>query len=240
LVNSHSGDDWRECRDHVKHALGVPTGKTSPPRSAPAIALTFANSAEEDDTRIAAALALWREGVDPRGTPVEAYLQSRRLELDASVAGEVLRYHPRLRAMLALFRNIVTNEPQAISRTFLNHRWQKRDCKFAGPVAGAAIKLDADKDVLGELYIGEGIETCMTARMAGLRPAWALGSAGAITAFPVLNDVERLTLLREHDVASQRAGDACGTRWHAAGREVFNFWPKAGKDLNDSVMELAQ
>ena len=55
-----------------------------------------------------------------------------------------------------------------------------------GPVGGAAIKLDADEDVLGGLHIGEGIETCMAARMLGLRPAWALGSAGEIAKFPVL------------------------------------------------------
>lgn len=239
LTHSHAGDDWRVCRDHVRHALGIPTGKTSPPRSAPAIALTFANSAEEDDTRIAAALALWREGVDPHGTPVEAYLQSRRLELDASVAGEVLRYHPTLRAMLALFRNIVTNEPQAISRTFLDHRLQKRERKFMGPVGGAAIKLDADEDVLGGLHVGEGIETCLAARMLGLRPSWALGSAGAIAAFPVLNAVECLSLLREHDEANRRATEACAANWHAAGREVFNILPRAGKDINDSIKGAA-
>lgn len=156
------------------------------------------------------------------------------------MSGEVLRYHPTLRAMLALFRNIVTNEPQAISRTFLDHRASKKDRKFMGPVGGAAIKLDADDDVLSGLHIGEGIETCMTARMAGLRPAWALGSASAIAALPVLSGIECLTLLREHDDANRRAGDACGTRWHAAGREVINFLPRAGKDINDSVRELAR
>ena len=90
------------------------------------------------------------------------------------MSGEVLRYHPTLRAMLALFRNIVTNEPQAISRTFLDHRASKKDRKFMGPVGGAAIKLDADDDVLSGLHIGEGIETCMTARMA--RPQTRMGA----------------------------------------------------------------
>jgi putative DNA primase/helicase len=191
-------------------------------------------------TKIRDALLLWSLGVDPLGTPVDTYLQSRRLELDDAVCGEVLRWHPRLRAMLALFRNIVTNEPQAISRTFLDREARKRERKFLGPVGGAAIKLDADEDVLAGLHIGEGIETCMTARMLGLRPAWALGSAGEITKFPVLNGIECLTLLREHDEANKRASDACAARWHAAGREVINFLPRAGKDVNDSVMELAQ
>ena len=44
---------------------------------------------------------------------------------------------------------------------------RKIERKFLGPVAGAAIKLDADEDVLGGLHIGEGIETCLAARMLG-------------------------------------------------------------------------
>ena len=238
LVNSHSGDDWRECRDHVKHALGLSTDVKSAPPTAPVINMQF-NRAPDPD-RVADALKVWAEGVDPRGTPVETYLRSRRLELDASIAGEALRYHPTLRAMMALFRNLVSNEPQAISRTFLDHRLQKRERKFMGPVGGAAIKLDADEDVLCGLHIGEGIETCLTARMAGLGPTWALGSAGAVAAFPVLSGIECVTLLREHDAANKQASDACGTRWHAAGREVFDFWPNVGKDLNDSVREMAR
>ena len=238
LVNSHAGDDFAQCRDHVKHALGLPTGKTSPPRSATTISITFAKP--EHDDRTDSALKVWAEGVDPRGTPAEAYLQSRRLELDESVSGEVLRYHPRLRAMLALFRNILTNEPQAVSRTFFDHRLQKRDRKFMGPVGGAAIKLDADEDVLGGLHVGEGIETCLAARMLGLRPSWALGSASAIAAFPVLSGVECLTLLREHDEANRCAADACAANWTAAGREAFNIRPIAGKDLNDSIKGIAK
>ena len=134
LVNSHAGDDFAQCRDHVKERLGIPPGIASPPRSAPAIAFTFAKP--EHDDRTDSALKVWAEGVDPRGTPAETYLRSRRLELDDAVSGEVLRWHSRLRAMLALFRNIETNEPQAISRTFLDHRGQKRDRKFMGPVGG--------------------------------------------------------------------------------------------------------
>jgi putative DNA primase/helicase len=75
--------------------------------------------------------------------------------------------------------------------------------------------------------------------MLGLRPAWALGSAGAIAAFPVLGGVEALSLLREHDDANARAAIACGTRWKAAGREVFNVWPNSGKDVNDAIKEGA-
>jgi putative DNA primase/helicase len=194
-------------------------------------------STRPDPAKVDSALRLWGEGVDPTGTPVETYLRSRCLELD--VDGEVLRWHPGIRAMLALFRNITTNEPQAVSRTFLDHQARKIERKFLGPTKGAAIKLDADEDVLGGLHIGEGIETCLAARMLGLRPAWALGSASAIAAFPVLSGIECLSLLREHDDANTRAADACAAVWVAAGREVFNIRPIAGKDINDSIKGAA-
>lgn len=39
-----------------------------------------------------------------------------------------------------LFRNILTNEPQAVSRTFLDVDGRKIKRKFLGHVGGAAIK----------------------------------------------------------------------------------------------------
>jgi putative DNA primase/helicase len=233
LVHSHAGDDFASCRDHVKAALGLPPGH-SPSQPMPiAPIFTFAPSAGDDPAKIAAAIRVWSEGVDPAGTPVDTYLQSRRVDLD--VSGDVLRWHPRMHAMLALFRNIETNEPQAISRTFLDREARKIERKFLGPVGSAAIKLDADEDVLGGLHIGEGVETCMTARQVGLRPSWALGSARAIAAFPVLSGVDCLSLLREHDEANSRASGACAARWAVAGREVYNIQPIGGGDLNDSI-----
>jgi putative DNA primase/helicase len=218
----------------VKAALGIAVGKPATPR--PTAAPIEFTLSPPDPTKIRDALLLWNQGVDPRGTPVETYLRSRRLEIDSDVTGEVLRYHPRLRAMLALFRNIVTNEPQALSRTFLDHEARKIERKFLGPVGGAAIKMDADEDVLGGLHIGEGIETCMSARMIGLRPAWALGSAGAIAAFPVLNGVECLTILREPDPTGMRDAKRCAANWHAAGRQVFVIDASVGNDLNDALV----
>ena len=244
-THSYAGDNWQDCRDYVKERLGIDRDAwrdRDPGVKAESIELI---PDQPDPTKIAAAMRLWAEGVDPRGTPVETYLQSRRLELDDAVCSEVLRWHPGIRAMLALFRNIITNEPQAISRTYITGEGRKDITrapggrKFLGPVKSAAIKLDADEDVLGGLHIGEGIETCMAARVLGLRPAWALGSADAIAAFPVLSGIECLSLLREHDDANARAADTCADRWLEAGREVFDVDPIAGDDINDSIKGAA-
>ena len=184
------------------------------------------------------AIALWREAVDPRGTLVEQYLNSRALHLDDVLAGDVLRWHPRKSAMLALFRNIETGRPQAVSRTFLDREGNKRARKFLGPVKGAAVMLDRFDAVLGGLHVGEGVETCMTARQfEHRRPCWALGSKDAVAAFPVLAGIECLTILAENDEngASERAVEACAARWHAAGRKVIINEPIVGKDLNDAI-----
>jgi Toprim domain-containing protein len=225
-------------------AVEALTGERAPKRDAGSFAKAEHNIDRDRDgddvsRKIAAALHLWDASVDPRGTLAEQYVTGRGLELGDDLACDVLRWNPGCGAMIALFRDIVTDAPQAISRTFLDAEGRKLERKFLGPTKAAAIKLDADTEVLGGLHIGEGVETCMAARILGIKPAWALGSAGAIAAFPVLSGIECLTILEEHDDASKRAVEACARRWHAAGREVIANKPLGGKDLNDSLRRRA-
>jgi putative DNA primase/helicase len=233
LAFSHAGDDFAECRDYVKRALGMPTDKPTPPQHTREPRPPQPNADDSAATRTTDAIKVWREGVDPRGTLAELYLAGRGLDLGEDIAGDVLRWHPLTKAMLALFRDIRTDEPRAISRTFINDAALKIGRKFLGPVGGCAVKLDADEEVLAGLHIGEGIETCLAARQLGLRPTWALGSKGAIGTFPVLSGLECLTILAEPD--AEREIDAGAIRWHAAGREVLINRPIGGKDLNDAV-----
>jgi putative DNA primase/helicase len=172
LAHSFAGDDWRNCRDHVRRLLGMERGPAPRPEEAPR--RPTPPRPRDDDGR-SRALALWRSSVDPRATLVDMYLNTRRLELGDDLAGEVLRWHPGVGAMIALFRDIETDEPCAVSRTFLDHEGRKISRKFLGPVGGCAIKLDPDEEVLGGLHLGEGVETCMAARQIGLRPTWTLG-----------------------------------------------------------------
>ena len=228
LAFSHAGDDWRDCRDHVRRLLGIERERgpaTRRPQEAPRRPL---EPRPQDDDGRNRALALWRSSVDPRGTIVGRYLASRGLSLDDDIAGTVLRWNASIGGMVALFRSIATDEPQAVSRTFLDHEGRKIARKFLGPVGGGAIKLDADENVLGGLHLGEGVETCLAARQLGLRPAWALGSAGAIAAFPVLAGIEALTLLRERDDANARAADQVTFRWQAEGEGCgVCLWPRS-------------
>jgi putative DNA primase/helicase len=58
-----------------------------------------------------------------------------------------------------------------------------------------APKLDASENVELGPTIAEGVETAAASRQLGFRPVWALGSAGAMRGFPVLDGIEALTPL---------------------------------------------
>ena len=247
LVFSHAGNDWRSCRDHVRRRLGVRDRETF--RPATVRTRETARSTHYDKQRRAG--QLWSRARDPRRSPVEIYLASRGLYLPDDVAGHVVRFHPEcpwaeddnlvaVPAMVAVMRNIKSDAITGVHRTRLTADGSKVGRRMLGIASGSAIKLDADEAVTVGLTVGEGIETCLAARHLGFRPVWALGSVGAIAAFPVLAGIEGLTILAEKDDsgASQRAVQECGKRWHDAGREVVIVEPKAG-DINDALREAA-
>jgi len=251
-VHSHAGDDWRVCRDYVKACLGIDdrVAQVGRPWARPA-----ASSGDDDRARIERAGHLWREGRDPRGTIAETYLAARALSLPDEVADRVLRFHPacpfriedgtimRLPAMLALFRDIATDQPCGVHRTALKSDGSgKADLpglgnakKMLGRASGAAIKLSPDAEVTAGLGIGEGIETSLAIYSADWRPIWALGSAGAIRTFPVLPGIESLTIFADADPAGLEVGKVCGERWQDAGRKCrIIIPPQDGQDWNDA------
>jgi putative DNA primase/helicase len=141
--------------------------------------------------------------------------------------------------MIALMRDILTDAPRAIQRTQLTPGGEKIDRLMLGPSKGAAIKIDPDADVTMGLCIGEGLETCLSGRVMGLTPVWALGSAGAISNFPLLPGIEGLHIFLENDEANQRAAQVCSDRWLDAGCTVLTAAPVTGNDLNDELCTVA-
>jgi hypothetical protein len=250
IVHSFAGDDAITCRDYVRAALGLGAWgrrrqKPLPSRPRPSTV------APHDDAagRSSLALRIWNEAHDPRGTVVAKHLASRGLTLTGDFAGDVIRFHPALKldgvlvgAMVALFRDVTTNEPCGIHRTFLDGAGCKLARKMLGRCKHAAVKLDADEKVTLGLTIGEGLESCLAAQLAGFQPAWALGSAGAIGTFPVLPGIEAITILGEigDGGANHRAAQACAARWMDAGQEAFMVSPCVGSDLNDVWLEVAR
>jgi len=240
IVHSYSGDDWRECRDYVRQMLyGHEPVKVAFRDPRP---LLRASSAADNSGR---ALQLWAEASDPRDTLVEQYLAQRGLALPDELATHVVRYHPalwfngeHLPGMLTLFRDIITNEPKAIQRTFLTADGKKIERRTLGPSSHAAIKLNTDPRGATQFYVGEGFESALAAYLSGLRPAWAMGSAQSLSRMPVLNGVPSITVLGETDEANAAAIHSLGKAWCDAGRKVQVLMPHRG-DVADAYSENA-
>jgi putative DNA primase/helicase len=249
LVHSFAGDDPRICKDYVRGRLGLPAfaphGRERPRDYRPPPADNFA-----------LCMSIWKEGLDPGGTLVQAYLKSRNgVELPGE-AWQCIRFHKscpfsgeRFPAMVCLIRNIITNEPQGIHRTALdaNGTVEKKNIGVRregktyrlslGQVAGGAVKIDPDEEVTQGLCIGEGVETCLAGKQMGLQPVWSVLSTSGIASFPVLPGIDGLHIFCENDIngASARAVRTCGDRWHEVGRQVLTVRSYEGNDLNDEL-----
>jgi len=251
VVHSYADDPFDLCRDHVAGRIGLDLNAwrlqgRGVARPAPTFAPREPRPEPDRAGKVARAAALWAEAMPPQGTVVERYLASRGLELPPGA--DAIRFHPgcpwredngtivRVPAMLAAMRAVDGDTITGIHRTQLTPEGTKVDRRMLGAAAGAAIKLDADPEVTLGLAVGEGIESVLAARQLGIRPAWALTSAGAMATLPVLPGIEALTHLAENDSASARAVEACASRWHGAGREVIVIEPMTGSDLNDALM----
>ena len=110
---------------------------------------------EDKQRRTESALTLWNERRPFRGSPAETYLRITRGIgdwLDAFDLDESLGFHSscpfgheRLPCMVALVRNIETDEPQAVHRTALilspyGLAPERLGRLSLGPVGGGAIK----------------------------------------------------------------------------------------------------
>jgi putative DNA primase/helicase len=248
IVHSFAGDPPIACRNHVRAALGLGYSRKKQQPNLVTRPLAVGRPDVSSD-HSAFAQRLWEEAHDPRETVVADYLSSRGIALPDDVAGHVVRFHPALKydgvivgGMVALFRDIYTNAPCGLHRTFLDSEGRKLDRRMLGRAKHAAIKIDHDENVTSGLTIGEGFETCLAARLAGFRPVWALGSAGGIANFPVVPGIEAITILGEVDDAgaNHRASKACAERWIEAGQEAFVVTPLVGSDLNDVWREAAR
>lgn len=208
-VRSFAGDDFRDCRDHVKAALGLSDERPTIPRQ------SLPHVDHDKLAKQQSAADIWARSAPLPGTMAEKYLASRGIAYD----GDALRYYPGGRAMVALITNILTAEPQAIHRTFLDRDGCKVDRKMLGPAGGGVVRLSSDEDVSLGLAIAEGIETALA---VPFRPVWACLSAGTMRSFPVLSGIQALTVFADNDASGtgQKAARECAERWHAAGREV--------------------
>lgn len=218
-----------------------------PPKPAPHLNQIVRSAEDRSDY----ALSFWDEAKPIMGSIGEDYLKSRSISLTGE-ACDVLRYHPncpfgreRQPALVAIVKDIITKEPLGIHRTPLTITCggvvkKASQAMALGPIGGGAIKFVPDDCGIdffnGELTIGEGIETTLSAMALGFRPAWSVINAGGIRNFPLLPYIRRLTIIVDNDASGtgQIAAAACSAIWVAAGKRVNRVMPSiVGQDLND-------
>jgi hypothetical protein len=196
-------------------------------------------------------LRLWENADTIRGTLAERYLVKTR-KLDLTMLPDidaVLRFNPRCPfdgnnypCLLALFRDVETDEIAGIHRVALTANGEKIDRMMLGSwPQPRAIKLRAGDD---RMMIGEGIETTIagSAKRMPEGTLWALGSAHAIAQLPIIAGVTELTILVDHDEndVGPQSARACSMRWGNAGCTVILLTPRQiGADFNDLVEEAS-
>jgi putative DNA primase/helicase len=241
------GLDFREAVEDL-------TGESADDlRPVPAPVKAKAKPAKDDAAREAFILKMAAEAIARMrpiaGTPGEAYLRdARKIDtreiVDVLSVVDAIGWDPEsffredghrldrrnLGCIVAVMTDPLTAKPTGgISRTYIHEGQKVAKAKGLGPAG--VVRLSADEDVLGGLHIGEGLETCLAAMSLGLRPAWSLGSKGAIGKFPVLSGIECLTIFAEPDAEAE--AQECAARWDEAGRAVLFTRAFGAKDIND-------
>lgn len=244
------GCSFAQALDHAARYVSQLRGghHSSRPVSRPAPRQAIVEDSD-DEKRIEQALAIWCDARPLTGTIAEKYLRSRHIEVPGE-ALEVLRFHPRCPwgtgtrpAMVALIRDIITDEPLGIHRTALLADGSKIARKVLGLKGGGAIKLSPLRGTGSDLLIGEGIETTLSASILGFgSPAWSIIDAGEMSRFPALPGISRLTIAVDHDVkgVGEKAALETKARWEAAGLRVCTAMPSTPReDFNDFLVPLA-
>jgi Toprim domain len=193
------------------------------PRQQPLCAPPMATN--DPEVRIEAALRIWRETVPIGGTLAERYLvEHRKLDVRRLALGHALRWHPGIRAVVALMTDPVTGEPIGVHRTFLDADGAKIERKMLG--RQGVVRLSPDSEVTMGLGITEGVEDGFVVLLSGWAPVWASTSAGALAKLPILPAIEALTIFADADEPGMQAAAMCRDRWRLAGCEAVVVAPR--------------
>lgn len=249
-IRSLADDDPQECRAHVKKLLAA----IDPGFAVGQIDVVVLGAAAGAQQKTAPALKMWDDAKPIKGTPAETYLNGRGCPVTADKAQtDVLRFSaagpfgPRavVPTMIALMVDAVTGMPTGIHRTALRDDGKgKREVPDGGPsrkmlgrAKGSVVRLGHAAPRMG---IAEGIETAMSASSIFKVPVWSALSANGVADFPIVNGIQFLSILADHDEAGISAARECARRYKKAGIEVeVRCPPKQGTDWNDYIREIA-
>lgn len=195
------------------------------------------------------ALRLWRAASTLAGSPAEAYLAGRAIELRSPE----LRFHARtplgpqgavrfLPAMIAAVRN--DEGILALHRTFINAKTGRvaafdRPKRALGSLGTGGVRLALPRG--GKLGLAEGIESALSAMQIFGVPCWAtLGNErfGLVT---IPESVRELHLFVDADAGGALAEDRARDAYARDGRRIVTCRPRSdGSDWNDVAMTHAR
>ncbi len=223
----------------AREAVAMITGGSPPAveqRSAPL-------RTEPERETSAEAIAIWQASSPAAGTPAEAYLRHRGIDipLPHTIRFAELRYGRRGRVYPALVALVtdVGDWPIGVQRTFLaadgRGKAEVPKAKLSlGRITGGSIRLAPAAPAIA---ICEGLEDGLTL-MAGLElPVWAAAGAGNMPSMRFPPDVGDLIIGADNDASGQSEAAKAAERHAAAGLAVRIIRPADGfKDFNQELM----
>jgi hypothetical protein len=197
------------------------------------------------------AAALWQACRPLCGVAAD-YLRARQCVIPPHDGD--LRWLPALRhasgyvgpGLVALITDAATGKPLSLHRT-----WISPEGKTVGPrrqywarlrKRGGVCRLWPLDAVSDELWVGEGLESCLSAPDAAAA-AWSCLDAGNLAELMPIGNLERVRVLHiaaDHDSAGLVAADKCATRWRTSGRIAHVYVPGLpDDDWNDVARRQA-
>jgi DNA primase len=211
---------------------GVPSPDKATPKKTPA--------APKRDT-VSVAAAIWRSSGPINGTPAEAYLRGRGLELQLpqTLRFSKLRYgsHGLLPCLVALVTT-ADNKVGGIQRTFLREDGKGKAAvpspKLSlGKLSGGAIRLAPAGP---ELLVTGGVEDGLSLQQGVGLPTWAAAGEGNIGNMVLPDVVSRVTIGADRDASGEAHAKRAAATFSQQGLEVRIMRPCIGfKDFNDEL-----
>ena len=197
--------EWIKEAEHLDFYGAVKrlSSSTAPVRFAGIVANSRPREYEET-SKLRKAQKLWDGAKDAKGTPVEAYLRSRKvkgpisseLRFDpACVYSDTKETYPTMIARLADDSGLCAVQRTYLARDGVGKANVPHPKKTQGRMKGAAVRLRMpSSDVLG---LAEGIETAMSAAHLYQLPVWATLSAMRLSQIDIPKTVRNITIFAD-------------------------------------------
>jgi phage/plasmid primase-like uncharacterized protein len=193
-----------------------------------------------EPARILAALRIWEEAQDPRGTIVQDYLFGRGFTWELPLS---IRFHPRLwhsprlhfPAMVAAFENR-DGKIAGIHRTYLRPDGTgkaeiEHNKKALAPMRGCAVHLTAADPIL---VVCEGIETGLSILQETGLHVWAALGTSNLGSVELPSFVRKVLIAADNDDPGTMAAQKAADSYQARGYQVQIVSPLTEKeDWND-------